>query len=316
MKYSIFNYIVESNIPLPELQENSSAPPTIFFNSLQDSPPDIAIKWIHHWKLPNGNTSISVGKEKESYWLRFPGISDFKLQPDNNHISSYSNTKIPNHTISHLLLDQVIPRLLSHNGDLIIHASCVQIDDNGVLFCGNSGWGKSTLAAFFYSEGHPLLTDDCILLRTKKSDMLGTPSYHGIRLLNDSLAQLPNLPETLTDVCHYSQKKRLSLPEEKRVQTLPISAIFMLRDPKLPPNDFTTTDNIPRSKAIIELIKHCFPLDITDRNKTSQQLTSLAGLIKKYKTRFLKLNSPRRMESLPDIMKAIITASTAPLHKN
>ncbi len=178
MRYSVFHHIIESNIPLPELQIRDNSLPTLFFESSNNSKATrTGIDWRHHWRLSNGKISISVGKEKEYYWLRFPQLVDFKIAPETNKIKSYCNTGMPDNTLRHLLLDQTIPRLLSHKGQLIIHASCVQIGDSLVGFCGESGWGKSTLAAYLYGQGHTLITDDCLLLETNNSTMVGIPSY-------------------------------------------------------------------------------------------------------------------------------------------
>ncbi len=316
LKYSIFHHIVESDLPLPELQENNNAHPTLFFKSATISEvPKVAIDWCHHWRLPDGQISISVGKEKKNYWLRFPQLIDFKLQPHSNQITAYRHKNIPDNTVCHLLLDQVIPRLLSHQGQLIIHASCIQIGDSVIAFCGESGWGKSTLAAYFYTQGYKLITDDCLLLETKDATMTGIPNYLGLRLLSDSLSLLPESRTETTEVCHYASKKRVTVSGNNQIQAIPISAIFFLNEPyQQDTHSSIAVQHIPGATALIELIKHCFPLDITDVKRTGTQLTSLAELIKNSKTRFYHLEYPRTMESLPNVLKTIIKASTPQSH--
>ena len=55
--------------------------------------------------------------------------------------------------------------LLHKFGYMSVHASCVRIGGQGVLFTGKSGSGKSTAACAMLSRGHPVLADDRILLR-------------------------------------------------------------------------------------------------------------------------------------------------------
>lgn len=312
MKYSIFHHILESNIQLPELVENRTTSPTIFFQSTTiPHPPEAAIEWCHHWRLKNGQISISVGRENDFYWLRFPQLADFSLSPEEMRITCYRSAHIPDDSIRHLLLDQVIPRLLSHRGQLIIHASCIQIGDSGIAFCGESGWGKSTLAAFLYSQGYPLLTDDCLLLEGKGSDIVATPGYHGVRLFEDSLALLPEHRDRATAVCHYGSKKRVALPPPKAIQSLALSTIYILNNPAKLQSTTISTEKVSRAAGVIELIKHCFPLDITDIERSGDQLRKLSMLVQSKKTQFRQISYPRQRESLGQVAEAIIDVAGA-----
>ena len=49
-------------------------------------------------------------------------------------------------------------------GAVTLHASCVYKYNNGLLFVGRSGRGKSTLARMFYENGYNVLHDDKIVL--------------------------------------------------------------------------------------------------------------------------------------------------------
>ena len=319
-RYSLFNHIIESNIPLLELQENNTAEPSFFFQSAltTDLPhPQPTIDWCHHWRRPDGTITVSVGKETDYYWIHFPQLVDFKIHPASNRIISYRQKNIPDNSVSHLLLDQVVPRLLSYNGHLIIHASCIHIGKSAIAFCGESGWGKSTLAAFFHSNGYPLVTDDCLLLQTKGSTMTGIPNYCGLRLFSDSLAELPKRFSKSSDVCHYASKQRIAIPVAGNSSTTPISDIFFIDNPtQLTESATITTTVISNAAALIELIKHSFPLDITNTASTTDQLKNLAHLINNSKTNFHNLSYPRNMQRLPDVMEAIIHSTTTNLKTN
>ncbi|HEY0631949.1 MAG TPA: hypothetical protein VGC98_07820 [Thermoleophilaceae bacterium] len=61
------------------------------------------------------------------------------------------------------LVGTAIPLLLAERGDLVLHASGVVTEDGlGVLFCGPSGRGKSTLAHVLGQRGHALVGEDGI----------------------------------------------------------------------------------------------------------------------------------------------------------
>jgi hypothetical protein len=308
VKYSIFSYTIESELPLPELhaQKTAGTAEIFFLLSPVSSHPNCNINWCHHWRLPNGQISISAGREGNNYWLRFPKIADFHLTPDNSNIIAYRYTDIPDETIRHLLLDQVIPRLLSHQGNQILHASCIKTADSALVFCGESGWGKSTLAAFFHSQGYPILTDDCLLLKTNDSDeVFGIPNYQGIRLFQDSLSLFPEERKT-TPVAHYGTKKRIITESNSSNQATQIKAIFILPDPVRQLNkEHVSVCQINGAAAAVELIKNSFPLDITDRNAIGGEFQRIARIARSKNLSVYQLNYPHRMEMLPAVLKLI-----------
>ncbi|HKS96499.1 MAG TPA: hypothetical protein VJV74_10250, partial [Terriglobia bacterium] len=116
---------------------------------------------------------------------------------------------IPLDTVRHLFLDQVFPLLLSKRGRLVLHASAVLIPGGAIAFLGETGQGKSTLASSFSQRGFPFLTDDCLLLEEKGGQLVGIPSYPGLRLWPKTVAALFAEEPPVSRVAHYTTKKRL-----------------------------------------------------------------------------------------------------------
>lgn len=311
MKYTIFDKVLESNIPLPELKETGSKKANLFFcSSPSTSPGHSDITWNHHWRLPNGLLSISSGKRNTDYWLLFPQIAHFRITPSSNSITSYQRPEIPANSIRHLLLDQVIPRLLSHKGEQVLHASAVQINNSAILFSGESGWGKSTIASFFHAHGHPLLTDDCMMLKQAGSKVMGTASYCGARLFQDILTLLPGTHQenSTVPVSHYGTKKRLRIASSNEGKSIPVKAIFILNNPELSQiSNHTAIMKICGAAAAMALVKNCFPLDISDTKRMGKQLQKLACIGNTDKLSIYSLNYPRKAELLPYIMRTILT---------
>ena len=54
-----------------------------------------------------------------------------------------------------------------------LHATVVVVSGEAVAFLGESGYGKSSLAASFLDSGHQLLTDDLLILRASAGRVLG-----------------------------------------------------------------------------------------------------------------------------------------------
>lgn len=65
------------------------------------------------------------------------------------------------------------------SGDIMIHASGVNLDGHGYLFSGTSGKGKSTIASIFGGSGARVIHDDRLIIRNinGKYYMHNTPVY-------------------------------------------------------------------------------------------------------------------------------------------
>jgi len=85
-----------------------------------------------------------------------------------------------------LLAGRLMGYLLRQRGYLALHASAVEIDGKAALFLGESGAGKSTTAAAFYSRGHSVLADDVAAVCFAKGGVELLPAWPGFRLLDDS----------------------------------------------------------------------------------------------------------------------------------
>lgn len=57
---------------------------------------------------------------------------------------------------------------------MLLHASCVSINGNGVLICGSSGSGKSSLALNLIALGAELVADDQTLVRHEGRDLIAS----------------------------------------------------------------------------------------------------------------------------------------------
>lgn len=55
---------------------------------------------------------------------------------------------------------------------VLLHASCVSVNGNGVLICGAAGSGKSSLALNLIALGAELVTDDQTLIRRENKNLI------------------------------------------------------------------------------------------------------------------------------------------------
>ena len=306
--YRIFDILIESNIPIPELPEVDQGEVSISFLLSPDSFSDEEqLKWYHHWRLPNREITISCARMAEDYFLRFPELADFWISQKGDQIRCFAMPSASNESIRHLLVDQVIPRVIAHQGWIVLHASAIEMEGRIIAFLGESGWGKSTLAISFYEQGFPLLTDDSLLLKPKAGKFVGIPSYAGSRLWSDSLEAVVNDKSGVHPVAHYSSKKRLIFPEslKRNVFQLPLTAIFVLASPdELRDLKEVTIEPLKGAQMIMELVKHSFHLDVTDRDIISDQFKVLGQMINT-SLPIYRLSYPRDHALLENVRKIV-----------
>ena len=211
--YHIFDISLESDLHLPELPEGDARETVIKIMSGVDSKrvrcePDC----FHEWQDADGEICMLSAKIEDNYLLRFPDLVDFLISSSGESVFYIPEPNIPEETIRHLILDQVIPRILGQQGQLVLHASAVQLlDGKATIFLGDTGWGKSTIASSYYENGAQLITDDCLLIKIVDNKVFCVPNYYGLRLYPDSAQAIFKVNMQFKPVAHYTSKERLTL---------------------------------------------------------------------------------------------------------
>jgi hypothetical protein len=265
-------------------------------------------KPFQRWELPNGLLWLLFYRVGDSgYLLRFPGLADFSVSANGQEVASYPAPGASRQTVEHLYLNQVLPLALSRQGNLVLHASAVEIGNVAVAFLGVSGRGKSTLAASFSTSGYRFLTDDGLQLEKGENGYVIQPSHPSIRLWDDSRqALIPDTPHAAPPV-DYTPKARVLADNEVAFCDVarPLPCIYFLGDGKV---DTVTIAPIGGRDAMVELVRHSFLLDIKEREMLRHHFGELAELAKK--PMFFRLDYPRQYEMLPQVRDAVIRHAT------
>ena len=187
--YFVHGRLIESTFPLSDLAASASmlahegrdVSLLIEKRTLRDLPTATRHQWLV--RSPSG-TSIAVRGSQfliESYCGTRALIDTDSRRLTVARAPSISTTRF-NHTIMHTL----IPYALATQGDMILHAACVQFGGKTILLCGEGGRGKSTLAAGFQQRGALLLGEDIVRVEVRNNRLVAFPSYAGARLRSDS----------------------------------------------------------------------------------------------------------------------------------
>lgn len=258
---------------------------------------------FHEWTFPDGTLWTQFFRQGAGYLLRFPELADFEVSADGCIVRGWPAPGVSSPTVEHLYLNQVMPLALSRQDKLVLHGSAVEIGGQGVAFLGESGRGKSTLAASFASEGARFLTDDGLLLAWASDRCMILPSHPSIRLWEDSQDALIGQSAAIAPAVSFTSKARflagpdIAFCDDAR----PLRRVFFLGegDALVP-----TIEPLRPAEALIELVKHSFLLDIEARDMLARhfdEVSRLAAL-----PVYFRLDYPRAYQDLPTVREAII----------
>lgn len=298
----------------------NSAPAFTISESALPVAPDGPCEEVFSWELESGATWLQVTRTASDFYLSFPGYVDVLVSCGGERVLFHRGPGIPWPTIEHLLVDQVIPRVLSLSGEFVLHSSAVVSRGGALVFTGKTGQGKSTLAAAFALRGCPLLTDDSLLLRQAGGEIMAYPSYPSLRLWPEDTPHFEQLGAEISDVAHYTSKKRLRMDArggsfaEKPVKT---AALFILANGAAAPEG-TPVQNGPRPEgdaaitisklspreAFMELVQHSIQMDTNERGSLKAQTEKIAALANAIPA--FRLSYPHDRALLPKVVDTVL----------
>ena len=308
--YRICDLALTSNIPLPELTPATVTTADCHFQLLTPGNPMPGnFAWFHQWSVERESGEdrskevwAHFARTGEGYLLRFPSCGDFMLSADTMQIRCRPKPEIPEVTVRHLLLDQIIPLVLSRREAVVLHASAVLTPHGVIGFAGKSGQGKSTLAASFAQQECALVSDDCLVLRAVHGCWIALPSYPGVRLWPSTAEALVRENTHTGDVAHYSMKQRISdaelLPFANK--SAPIRRLFFLADDA----SHVSIQRLSSGQAFVSLVGFTYNLDIEDPAFLRRQFEAVGQLTTDVPA--YAIHYPRQFASLPAVWETIL----------
>ena len=275
----------EFQFPCPVLElesfETDSAPGRfplpngLASDSPEAAPPSLARLTQTEGLVGGTLRKVEIWSAPPGLLLQVAGGSDFYIAPQGEFIQRVETggNKAPWPQLDReILVGPALVLALALRGVWCLHASAVTCNGRALLFLGESGQGKSTLAAFLASAGHPnsrLVSDD-ILPVTLDNGLTAWPRFPQLKLPLDA-------------------QPGVSLPEK-----LPVGWICLLEEAESP-----CLQNLPATLAAQILLRHTagarlFPPELLARHL--RFCAQAAGTI-----HTARLSYPRRMSALPDV---------------
>jgi len=219
--YHIFGLNILSSIPLPA--RPIADPPC-------ELAPDVVIEY--------GNTPSALAnpQTKGVYYQAGPG--EFLLRVDSvaryyvregRRIVITPDSNAEDERILIFLMGSAMGALLHQRNILVLHAGAIAVNDQSVIFSGDSGIGKSTLAAGFHKRGYPFLADDVCAIAIVNGKPAVIPGFPRLKLWADVLKKLNTDKDQLKSVRWTRGLEKYFLPV-KPIHEKPIllKSVFVL----------------------------------------------------------------------------------------
>jgi hypothetical protein len=228
---------------------------------------------------PDGPHWVTAATASGSTYLRWSGLFEFLIPPDGRSmfcrpLGTAATSAFQTH------LGASLSFALINLGIEPLHATTVVVDGQAIALMGDCGYGKSSLGASFVSDGHPLLTDDLLVLKDTGTEFLAHPGVPRVKLFPDIARRIlgPRIHGTRLE----ELTPKLIIPlDGRRAWRLPVrlAAIYMLTPPESRRNARTVgIRRLSSRRACIELVRNTFNMAVTDPRRLERQFALAARL--------------------------------------
>ena len=157
--------------------------------------------------------------------------------------------------VSAVVTGELFSVVLRQRGMLVLHGSGVSKDGQAVGFIGDSGWGKSTLAASLVERGWELLTDDLLVVDGLGPGGIPTavPTHPSMRLSSEAVERVGAADQAHGQAHALTTKVRVDQSGAFSDRPAPLRRLFVL-DPRL--SDRHRATPLSAREAVDEFVRH------------------------------------------------------------
>ncbi|MFT5196992.1 MAG: hypothetical protein ACI9EW_003970 [Cellvibrionaceae bacterium] len=188
---------------------------------------------------------------------------DFSFKQTNDQWQLYEDDRLilTTHSAEQLLplfMEQLLIRLITPVDDhLIFHAAGVQFNQKGVILCGDSGVGKSTLTSTLIHQGFAYLSDEIVAVPLSLDSMVGFPRSLVLKADSKKVWEELLTAEDTRSAVYSSSQGSFWVPPTA-LSTAPVNIATtpqLLIFPRFQPESHFTPQPISAGKAAFNLLE-------------------------------------------------------------
>ncbi len=248
----------------------------------------------------------SISLRDGSTYVRWQGVGEFLISPDGGRITGRQHRRAHTESFQVYLLGQALSYALVKRGFEPLHATAVVVNGAAAVLLGNSGFGKSSLAACFLEAGYALLTDDLLVLQPYGAGFKAYPGPPRIKLFPRQARRF--LQERAGGIAMNRGTKKLILPLDSARSApgpVPLRAIYML----LPPGSKVRSQNVhikalPPRQSFLALVRNTFNYRVVNPARLERQFEESALLAGRVSVR--KVSYPRVLSGISKLRDALL----------
>lgn len=265
MTYLAFGRVLASDLELPELPRASGAsPPHLVIRRCARVEPPRDVRWTPVWEAGDDGSGVWYARYGSDVFLKYDGLAHVRVAGSVIELASDADAE----PLRHVLLDQLLPLALASAGEIVLHASAVEVDEAALVFTGEARSGKSTLAAALAAAGARVLADDAVLMDARGAEVWAVPSYPGLRLWPDAVEHFGALEYGVSSWTAGSSKRRFVVASGDPAAPRRVAAAYVLRRA----TSGAGVAPISRRDAAVELVRHAFTPDVASRDARREQV--------------------------------------------
>ena len=258
-------------------------------------PAEQAGRWAQYAELPDGSS-----------YRRWTGLFEFLVTADARRVYARVFDDTPREALLAYLLVDALSFSMVRLGREPLHATAVSSARGTVAFLGQSGDGKSTLAALFLQQGGVLVTDDMLVLRPRGNRYVAEPGPPRIKLYREMAERI--LGDSSRGVPMNAVTEKLIIPLDDR-QTArdarPLDALYILEQVEDDPRGGgAVIRRLAPAEALPKLLASTAAHYPSDRDRLRRQFDFITGLVQRVPVSTLHYR--RNPEEMGDLRDAVL----------
>ncbi len=245
--------------------------------------------WFSYRRLPDG-----------SAWVCWRDLAAFTISANGASIRWRRLPGLTDETFRGYLLPQVLSFSLIARGLEPLHGSAVAVDGSVIAFLGDCGLGKSSLTAAFVQAGHPLVTDDLLVLSRRGRGYWVEPGMPRIKLVPRIARRLLGLRRPGPRMAPGVAKLILPVPPAMSVRRpLPLHTLYVLSR-----GQSVRITPLAPAAALLEIVRDAFNTVQLDAGRLASQFRFARRLATAARVR--QLAYPRQLAGIGQVREAVL----------